>query len=397
MADSPWPPTWGGAFRLSGIYEALRAHGTVLPLVLPIRRPLDEHALPAEAITRPIPLPAGKAGRLALRARSAVRGRHPFLQHALEQRAGGMVAAELERFGPEVVVLTFPFFGGFISAARRSGAVVVVDLSDLRQSIAMDQWRSSGRFSDRARGLADWLAFRRMEGEVGERADQVWFASNVDAQRFERLGMSAPAYVVPNVLQVGQYAKYRGRPHGDSCFGFVGSLDYQPNSRAAVRLLTRTLPLLREREPAARLSIIGRAPPESLVSLVAETEGAELLADVADPMTHLAEAGILVAPIEVGGGTKLKIVEAAASAIPIVTTAKGVEGMPFRAGVDFLKADTDIEIVDALLMLWRDPLLKQRLADSSLELVHAHYTQSAADQAVGRAIAAIKPATAWNA
>jgi glycosyltransferase involved in cell wall biosynthesis len=308
-----------------------------------------------------------------------------------------MLADELERFAPDVVVLTFPFFGPFLAAARRCDALVVVDLSDVRQSIAKDQWTSRGRIADRARGLADWLAFRRMEREAGGAADQVWLASEVEADAFDRFRLAASTKVIPNVLQLEQYAKCWGLTRKERCFGFVGSLDYQPNIRAAARLITHILPMIRERVPDARLMLIGRAPSDMLINLASGTEGVELMPNVSDPMRLLAEAGILVAPIEVGGGTKLKILEAAASGIPIVTTPKGIEGIPFRAGLDFLLTETDSDIVEAVLMLWADPALQLRLAAASLAQVRARFTQPTADAAVRRAIIPMKRRAVRNA
>jgi glycosyltransferase involved in cell wall biosynthesis len=280
------------------------------------------------------------------------------------------------------VLLTFPFYGPFVAFSRLSEWRTIVDLSDFRQAIARQQVRSAGTIGARLRAVTDLLALRHLERHAGRNADEVWMASRDDLDRYRAAMLPGAIRVVPNTISIARYTAYRDIQPTQSLVGFLGSLDYDPNRRAVRRLVGGILPRLQEAIPQARLRLIGRAPGIDVRELAHGRGDIELYPDAEDPLALLAETRPLVVPLDVGGGTRLKILEAAASGVPIVSSLLGVEGLDLRPGIDYLRAESDADVADAVLMLWRDPALPAKLIESALDRVSQRYDQAAADRAV---------------
>jgi glycosyltransferase involved in cell wall biosynthesis len=382
VADSPWPPTWGGAFRLIGLYDALAKHGRLTAFVLPIRRWADASLLPAGARLRPSYLPTRRLDRLLLRGRATLRREHPFTQTMVESGALSWLTGELQALRPDVVLLTFPFFGRFVESSQSNGWRTIVDLSDFRQAIARQQVRSARTIADRLRATSDLVALRHREEHAARNADEIWMASLRDVERLRAAGLPGTVRVVPNTIPMARYAVYRHIQPRGLLLGFLGSLDYDPNQRAVRRLASSILPRIQAAIPSARLRVIGRSPGPDIRKLLQSRSDIELYPDADDPLALLAETLPLVVPLDVGGGTRLKILEAAASGIPIVSSDLGVDGLDLRPGIDYLRAESDAQFADAVMALWHDPSLGSGLADSALDRVGERYDQAAADRAV---------------
>jgi polysaccharide biosynthesis protein PslH len=153
-------------------------------------------------------------------------------------------------------------------------------------------------------------------------------------------------------------------------------------------LLDRILPALRARRPAARLVLAGRRPPAWLIGRAAAAPGATLLPDVPDAVEVLARNAPLVAPMESGTGTRLKLLEAAAAGVPIVTTAHALRGLTFDPRTEVRVAETDDALVDAVLGLWDEPSAATSLAQAALERVEREYDMQVVNRIVADAVGA---------
>lgn len=154
---------------------------------------------------------------------------------------------------------------------------------------------------------------------------------------------------------------------------FVGSLDWRPNLDAVDILLNHVWPKVTAAQPRAVLAIVGRKPPEALKRAVAGRAGVELHADVPDVRPHLAESGLLAVPLRVGGGSRLKILEALAAGLPVVSTRIGAEGLSLEPGVHLdVVADVD-GMAAAILSAMKDPRRAQAQADAGRRRVLERY------------------------
>jgi hypothetical protein len=163
---------------------------------------------------------------------------------------------------------------------------------------------------------------------------------------------------------------------------FLGACDYPPNMVAAERLATRVLPRIRARLPAARALIAGRGS-ERLPSAANPPDGAEYLGFVPDLDTLYARARIVCAPIETGGGTRVKLVEAAGYGRPMVSTRLGAEGLDFAAGSEILLADDDTGLAEGCLRLLQDDTAAQALGEAARTRMRATYDAAAISRWLG--------------
>ncbi len=120
---------------------------------------------------------------------------------------------------------------------------------------------------------------------------------------------------------------------------------------------------------SAALALVGRNPPDDLRRLVAATPGVDLFADVADVRPHLARCGMMVVPLRIGGGSRLKILEALATATPVVSTRIGAEGLELESGRHLVVTDGVAELTSAILSEINDPERARMRAESGRQMV----------------------------
>jgi glycosyltransferase involved in cell wall biosynthesis len=136
---------------------------------------------------------------------------------------------------------------------------------------------------------------------------------------------------------------------------FLGSLDWRPNLDAVTLLLDRIFPAVRAQEPRARLVIVGRNPPDWLRRRGEVSPDIIVHANVADVRPFLAQSSVLAVPLRIGGGSRLKILEAIASGLPVVSTQIGAEGLRLHAGEHLDVVASEMEMPAALLRALHDP------------------------------------------
>jgi glycosyltransferase involved in cell wall biosynthesis len=134
---------------------------------------------------------------------------------------------------------------------------------------------------------------------------------------------------------------------------FAGHLSYPPNIAAAESLATRILPLLRRSLPTATLTIAGRSPAKAVARLAGG--GVEIVADPPAMDRLLAAAHFAVMPLEAGGGTRIKALEAMAWGVPIVASARAVEGLGVRDRQTVRLAESPEDFCREIVALWNDP------------------------------------------
>jgi glycosyltransferase involved in cell wall biosynthesis len=146
-------------------------------------------------------------------------------------------------------------------------------------------------------------------------------------------------------------------------------------------LLDRIYPSVRAMEPLARLVIVGRHPPEWLRRRCAVESGLELHGDVADVRPHLTRCGMLVVPLRIGGGSRLKILEALACGAPVVSTVVGAEGLHLEAGRHLCLVPTITEMAAAIMRTIHAPEDARDQAERGRQVVLEFYDWDAlADQ-----------------
>jgi glycosyltransferase involved in cell wall biosynthesis len=217
-----------------------------------------------------------------------------------------------------------------------------------------------------------WKKFARFERRTCAEAERVVAVSQQDASLL-RSGFGAQRVdVVDNGVDTAYFTD-AGLPRDTSSILFLGSLDWRPNLDAVDLLLDRIFPAVLAEEPSARLCIVGRNPPGSLVRRVRGAKGVELAADVPDVRPHLARCGVLAVPLRIGGGSRLKILEALACGLPVVSTRVGAEGLLLRPGRDLVTVESVDEMAGALVRSLRDAESARETARSGRRVVLQRY------------------------
>ena len=227
---------------------------------------------------------------------------------------------------------------------------------------------------------AQWRRMRRFERAALGRFDLVLAVSDADRQTFGRLfpdALTAPVHVVSTGVDTAYFAPMSDhQPAKRSHLVFTGSMDWLPNEDGMQYFVREILPLIRQLEPDATLSIIGRSPTPA-VRRLANDHGVRVTGSVDDVRPHVAEGSVYVVPLRIGGGTRLKIFEAMAMGKAVVSTTIGAEGLPVTPGQHIVIADEPQQFAEAVVRLVRDDEMRRRLEVEARKLVVERYDWSA--------------------
>jgi GT2 family glycosyltransferase len=219
--------------------------------------------------------------------------------------------------------------------------------------------------------------YREVEARLARLCDLVWFASSADQAAFERVVPGVPSAVVPTVHP----PRGRGLPLAERAhLLFVGNFSHRPNGDAVNFFAREVLPLVRESLPDVETFVVGDHAPAELKAY--EAAGVRLLGYVPDIAPLFARSRVFVAPMRFGAGMKGKVGDALSYGLPVVTTTVGAEGMFLRDGEEALIADTAAEFAAAVVRLYRDEGLWQRLSSNA----HAHVERHFSPRVVGRVV-----------
>ena len=157
---------------------------------------------------------------------------------------------------------------------------------------------------------------------------------------------------------------------------FSGNMEYHPNIDAVRYFRTEIWPLLRQRHPELVWRLVGRNP--SAVSAFTGAPGIEVVGPVADAVPELARSRIAIVPLRAGSGTRLKILEAWAAGLPVVSTSIGAEGLPARHGEHLLLADSAVDFAQAVTRLLTCEELCSHLGKAGRLLLEKEFTWKSA-------------------
>lgn len=254
---------------------------------------------------------------------------------------------------------------GATSADRRAGPIA-------RELV---RWGASRAFD-----MVDEGRFTELYRRCAESVDRVVVCSQLDAERsgLDNVEVVPNGGSAPASVERDRRALRSGRP----TLSFVGALDYEPNTDAVEWFVAEVYPIIRARMPQVQFRVIGRG--EERVSVDRRTPGLVFTGSVEDLDAELALADVSVVPIRLGAGTRLKVIEAMAAHIPMVTTTVGCEGIDLMNLDEALIADDPRRFADACLRLLGDGGLRQRLADNAASLFERRYRWESIEESVGR-------------
>jgi glycosyltransferase involved in cell wall biosynthesis len=173
---------------------------------------------------------------------------------------------------------------------------------------------------------------------------------------------------------------------------FHGTLTYPPNEDAVRSLLDDIAPLVWAQKPEAKFVVAGKLP-DGLADTWQAEDRIEFTGFVPDMWAELAKATIVVAPIRYGGGTRVKLIEAAAAGKAVVSTPIGAEGLPFTQGSDIMLATGPSNFANAVVTLLDDRLLRHQLGSRARVSFEAAMSPIAVERAVEEVLRAVQTPT----
>ncbi len=224
-------------------------------------------------------------------------------------------------------------------------------------------------FRDQARRMRD------AEIRLSRQCQGVIAVSPEDAADFrDDYGLANVLGAVPTGVDTRFFQPPSPRRPEPGLIGFLGSMDWMPNIECVHHFVRDIFPRILATRPDARFLVIGRDPAPSLQRLAAENDRILLTGTVDDVRPQLDRCEVLVVPLRSGGGTRIKIFEAMAQGVPVVSTTIGAEGLPVTHGESILIADEPEAFSDAVLTLLQSPETRETLARQSRELLVRSYS-----------------------
>lgn len=377
----PWPITSGGKARQYHLIRRMAQRGHAITLLVQSKTPADDEVraalapwverlivLPRRALRHPRTLWRAATSPMPLLA--SVNGDAPALmrrfEHLLDSESWDVVQIE-HSYGFE------PFARAL---ARRRQAFVLTE-HNVESSLGAATY---GKWPLWARPLARYDQWRavRWERKVLSSADAIVAVTESDARALSHISGGRPTFVVGNGVDTQAFASVH--PDAAACSVlFVGNFEYAPNVDAVECLLDDIMPRLWRLLPQARLQVCGHALPSSW-----RERWPDARVDWRGYVEHLptvqAQASVFVAPLRFGGGSKLKVLEAMAAGLPLVSTREGLSGLNAQDGVHALVADTAEAQAQALADVLSDPVRAAALGAAARQLVVERFDWEASAQ-----------------
>jgi polysaccharide biosynthesis protein PslH len=370
------PPTSGAEYRCLYLASRLSRHMPVTHVGF--RLPgAPERTIPDTPAHRFIPVPRPDSYRPQDLVRGVV-GPVPFTVLNYTRTVMSRTLQELfrtQRF--DIAVLEGVHLGGYLSLLRSADCrpLVVCDWHNVESEI-LDRYSATA--SGPLRKLYARIAARQLERY------ERWFVNQCDmhvvvSERdrdslVHRYGSTKPVVVVENGVPLDYFACGEGLAAGGARFRvlFSGAMDYHANVEAAGWFASAVWPEVQRAMPDAVFTIVGRNPAPAVRAL-AERPRVEVTGTVPDVRQYYREAAVAVVPVRVGGGTRIKILEAMAAGVPVVSTGLGAEGLAAKPGEHYVAADSAEQMSAAVIGLLRAPDECVRLASRAAGLIRQQY------------------------
>lgn len=342
-------------------------------------------AIPKGCRIHAIPTGNYKSWRLRLRS-LAKRRNNSLLSHADQHFADQLSALSTSK-SYEYVVVAHSYLGHLLPMLRRlqPSAVLVTDAqnfeTDLSRQFALTQrsWIRMMYFLLASR----WN--RRLEKRICRQTDLLFATSESDAESFRRLSPKhrGKVYMIPNFVDSRQYEPAVPAEPGirqKPIIVLPGNMSYFPNVNGALYFNESIYPIVKRFIPDIEWHLVGRDCHPSIVAMAANDPSIVVTGYVPDVGVHVRRASAVIVPLIEGGGTRLKILEAWAYGVPVISTTKGAEGIAYEDGVDICIADEPHAFANAIVKLTEDRTFARGIADRALMKLRKLYDRKAVEQ-----------------
>jgi glycosyltransferase involved in cell wall biosynthesis len=373
-----WPPTAGGRLRSLHTLSALahRHQVTVITTHGPGDDPVGlerELAHCERVVSFPYTLPKRGTPRWAVALARSWFSRLPLdlwkcRVPALEQEVRRLLQDKTNRFD----LCVADFLVATPNLPRKAPVPVVHFSHNVEHRLWQRLCRAEARLLPRALLELEWRKMRRSEARVCGNVALTIAVSELDRDALSKLSPSARVRAVATGVDIS-YFQLGAVPEKPNTIVFTGAMDWYPNEEGILDFIDSTLPLIQREIPDASLTVVGRNPATQLLDMDSRT-GVRITGTVEDVRPYVAEAAVYVVPLRIGGGTRLKILEALAMGKALVSTTIGAEGLPLVNGEHFIAADTPSDMARAVVSLLGDPARRAALGSAGRRLVEQRHS-----------------------
>lgn len=374
--EAPYPLMGGGALRSASLLNFLARQHEVdvitfrepsaadprLHIPLGLARSVHVIELPFHA-RHPLARTARNAGRLLRRV-------PPLMDRFAGFGPQVSAATRGQRF--DLAVIEHFWCAPYWKQAAAVSDVTILDLHNI-ESVWHERCALAGSGAQAQVHRAFQNICHNLEEEWLPRFTYLLAASGADAQRLRNIAPGSNVFIYPNSIPSAPMPPRRE----EDMIAFSGNLEYHPNISAVRYFRQEIWPELRELWPGLVWRLIGKNP-QAVADIVKGDTRIELSGQVDDAIRELARAKVVIVPLLAGSGTRIKIIEAWAAGVPVVSTPLGAEGLPARHGENLLLAEGVPAFRDAVSTLLADPPLRNRLGRAGRYLFECEFTWEAA-------------------
>ncbi|WP_164886870.1 glycosyltransferase [Piscinibacter defluvii] len=278
--------------------------------------------------------------------------------------------------GERFDVVVFDFVHAAVLRPAHVDAATVCFTHNVEAEIFARHVKAAGNPLMRAVWASQAGKMQQFERTALRAFDTVVAVSERDADWFREHYQLAAVDTIPTGVDLDFFA-WREPPALDEAHAptlvFTGSMDWAANIDGIRHFLAEVWPRVRQARPDARLVVVGRRPPATLVEQAKALPGVQLTGYVDDVRPYVHAAHVFIIPLRVGGGTRIKAFEAMAMGCPVVSTAIGIEGLDVQPDEHFLLRDAAQDQAEAILRLLGDAALRNRLSRQARRCVEERF------------------------
>lgn len=384
----PFPPDAGPKVKTYHVLRALIGQGHAVTLVSFVR-PEEVQFIPTlEKICKAVhvvPIHRSRLADIGYMLRSYLTNR-PFLVERDDLPAMQNMVNKLVRDGDfhfihadQLTMVQFAVRGA--SAFANKKPKVIFDAHNAVWTIVERMQENARWFLKPVLGI-EAIRVKRYEGELLKTVDHVLAVTDVDkvgleeALNFLKIRKEdriAPLSVIPIAVDTRQLQPIKRQPASKNIVT-LGTLHYPPNADGIRWFFNEVFPLIRKRIPEATLTIIGKNPPRDFLDEAARNpEAIKVTGYVPELAPYLSQSTLMAVPVRAGGGMRVRILEAFAYAMPVVTTTIGLEGINAEVGKDVLVADTAPDFANRVCELLENVPLQEKLAANGRKLAETKF------------------------
>jgi sugar transferase (PEP-CTERM/EpsH1 system associated) len=381
----PYPPHQGTTLRNYNIIAGLAQRHQVH--LLAFGDPAESQGTPLDDLCQSVQVLSLPQRSTSQRLKGLLFSTLPDMAQRLPSPAFGAALADtLARESPDVVEVEGIELAQYlfqVADSRREGVRPLLVYDDhnaeyiLQQRAFETDLRQPRRWIAAAYSFVQWRRLRAYERRACLTADRVAAVSEADAKALRGLVPGLELTIVPNGVDMDYYTALvaplaGGESPGAQDLVFTAKMDFRPNVDAVLWFVRDVLPLIRRESPETRFWAVGKSPHPRLAPLAGDP-GVVLTGWVEDVRPYIAGAGVYVIPLRIGGGTRLKVLEAMAMGKAIVSTTLGCEGFDLVPDQELVIADEPAKFAAAVLALLRNAEGRERLGRAARRFAGSRY------------------------